>query len=212
MEKRQVVAYGRIIIGLLVFVAIATQIIYLTRHGAFNPANFFSYFTNLGNMFAATVFLVTGTALLGKAKSSTTEDGIRAANTLILGSVGIVYVTLLSEYDLGLLLPWVNIVMHYFMPLAVLADWLVWPPQMRLGIRQLMWWLLIPIGYLVYTLARGAIVGWYPYPFLDPDKQGGYGRVTLYCVAIAIGMILLLLLVRWVGNSLGGGLKSNRKK
>jgi hypothetical protein len=29
---------------------------------------------------------------------------------------------------------------------------------------------------------------WYPYPFLDPDEDGGYGAVALYCLGIAVGI------------------------
>ena len=39
-------------------------------------------------------------------------------------------------------------------------------------------------------MVRGALAGWYPYPFLDP-ANGGYGTVALYVVAIlAFGLVV----------------------
>jgi len=42
--------------------------------------------------------------------------------------VGIVYGILLRDEDLGALLPWINVVLHYVMPVVVVLDWLYQPP------------------------------------------------------------------------------------
>ena len=55
-------------------------------------------------------------------------------------------------------------------------------------------WQVFPLLYLIYVLVRGAIVGWYPYPFLDPAKVNGYGNVALY----ALGIMATFLLVSWL--------------
>jgi hypothetical protein len=50
-------------------------------------------------------------------------------------------------------------------------------------------------------MIRGPIAGWYPYPFLDP-ANGGYGSVAAYIVAIfAFGLVVITIL-RVVGNAL----------
>jgi hypothetical protein len=41
-----------------------------------------------------------------------------------------------------------------------------------------------PVLWLVFTLIRGAVIDWYPYPFLDAHAHG-YGRVAANCVLIA---------------------------
>jgi hypothetical protein len=41
---------------------------------------------------------------------------------------------------------------------------------------------------------------WYPYPFLDPHLQGGYGGVLPYIVAIAIGVGILGTAVIAIGR------------
>jgi hypothetical protein len=69
-------------------------------------------------------------------------------------------------------LPWVNIVLHYIMPVVMVVDWLVLPPKTTLSLQQTAYWLIYPLVYLVYTLVRGAAVGFYPYPFLNPATAG----------------------------------------
>lgn len=46
----------------------------------------------------------------------------------------------------------------------------------------------------------GAAVHWYPYPFLNPTHPGGYGRVVLYAVVLALFMGLLALAVNALGR------------
>ena len=60
--------------------------------------------------------------------------------------------------------------------------------------RHVGYWLIFPLLYLVYSIARGALAGFYAYPFFDPAKSGGYGGVALYCAAI----LLLFLLLSWL--------------
>lgn len=43
---------------------------------------------------------------------------------------------------------------------------------------------ILPLLYLIYLLVRGAVVGWYPYPFLNPVAVGGYGVVSAYVIGI----------------------------
>jgi hypothetical protein len=60
--------------------------------------------------------------------------------------------------------------------------------------------LAYPLVYLGNSLVRGSLVGWYPYPFLDPRGPGGYMGVAWMCLWIAVGMVVAALLVAWVGN------------
>ena len=48
-------------------------------------------------------------------------------------------------------------------------------------------------------MIRGAIDGWYPYPFLDPAK-GGYGQVAVTIVAVLVGFIVIVAALLWLGN------------
>jgi hypothetical protein len=98
-----------------------------------------------------------------------------------------VFTVLLSGLDPARLtaVPWDNTVLHYLMPIGVTLDWLLDRPVRRIGFREALPWLGVPLVYVGYSLVRGPLVDWYPYPFLDPT-DGGYGRVAVVSVVIAV--------------------------
>lgn len=54
--------------------------------------------------------------------------------------------------------------------------------------------------WLIYTMIRGLIIDWYPYPFLEPSQPGGYLAVTLYSVGIAITFMVFSWLLVIIGS------------
>jgi len=195
----------RLSIGILILVAVISQALYIHNVGALNIVNFLSYFTNLSNILAGVIFIFSGLYLAQSRNPNAKDDIIRGAATLYMAVTGLVYITLLSGEDLGLLMPWVNFVTHILAPIVIVSDWLYQPPRTKLVTKQISWWLIFPAGYLVYTLIRGSIVGWYPYPFLNPATVGGYGGVALYCLAILTAFFVL----SWLLMKLGRTLKRN---
>lgn len=183
---------ARLGLGILTWTAIGIQ---LTRHlgAGFLPLNFFSYFTILANAIAGSVLLVGAYVGMKQLAPPSWYDRARGAATLYMAVVGLVFVTLLRNVDLGGLLPWINIVHHYLMPVAVVADWLLVPPTHRPTWVDLLLFLTFPLAYVTYSLLRGALVGWYPYPFFNPALVGGYGVVLQY----VIGMLITFVAVGW---------------
>jgi hypothetical protein len=202
MNKRSALVTFRLAFGLLDLVAIIFQVIYLTRHRALNVVNFFSYFTILSNVLATLILIIGAFYLLRRRKPSHLEDGIRSAAVLYMAVTGIVYAALLSGQNLGLLLPWVNDVLHKIMPILVVADWLYQPARTKLKVKESPLLLVFPIIFLFYSLIRGPIVGWYPYLFLNPSKSGGYAGVAAYCVVILVLFFILSSLLVYSGNKL----------
>jgi len=41
------------------------------------------------------------------------------------------------------------------------------------------------VGALAFTLIRGAVIGWYPYPVMDVTTLG-YAKVVLNCVWVSV--------------------------
>jgi FAR-17a/AIG1-like protein len=116
--------------------------------------------------------------------------------------VGLVFAVLLRNVDLGALLPWVNFVLHYVMPVAIVLDWLVRPPVSKLKPGNILLAMVFPAAYLAYVVLRGASTGWYPYPFLNPANVGGYGGVATYALGIAFTFLLAGWALLVVGNRL----------
>ncbi|WP_404536838.1 Pr6Pr family membrane protein [Dyella agri] len=93
-----------------------------------------------------------------------------------------------------------DVILHRAMPVLCLLYWWLAVDKRALRWRQLGAWLLYPIGYFLYALARGAVDGWYPYPFLDVAALG-YLRVLLdgcgMLLGFAVVALVLLTLARW---------------
>lgn len=197
MQMRQFVTGYRIIFGLLGLSAIVTEIVVLIERGKFNPANFFSFFTIEANIFAVIAFIF-GALVAVSGKNSHTFALFRGAATLYMMITGIVFSILLAGLDVELTaVPWDNIVLHYIIPIVVILDWMIDPPKVRISFKQGLLWVVFPLAYLVYTLIRGGMVGWYPYPFLNPSTEG-YANVILTAIAITIvttGLVWVLVRV-----------------
>lgn len=186
----------------LTLFAIATQLSIHVRQG-FNVVNFFSYFTNLSNLFAAIVFAASAFQLLENKIPSRSADLARGISVVNMAVVGIVFSLLLRDVDLGSLLPWVNFLLHYVMPIVIVLDWLLLPPSAKFTVRQMLLCLLFPLLYLAYVVVRRASVNWYPYPFLNPANVGGYGGVALYAAGITGVFVLSACLLLTLDNRLG---------
>lgn len=74
--------------------------------------------------------------------------------------------------------PW----QHIAVPAALLA-WLVAGPRHWFRLKDVPAALLLPLAWVAYMLVRGAVVGAYPYGFVDVVTHG-YGEVTLTIAAI----------------------------
>jgi hypothetical protein len=162
-----------------------------------SDADYFSYFTVLSNLFATTMLL--NGALRPARERSRTVELLRGAAVAYILTTGIVYLLLLSGKAPAY--PWVNAILHYLMPVAVTLDWLLDPPRVHLDLaRTVVLWMAFPLLYILYTLARGAIVRWYPYLFVNPHRGGGYLLVAGDSLAVGIGIIALITATTWAGN------------
>ena len=181
---------------LLLALAALTAIGYDVASGpGVSDTDYFSYFTVLSNLFAAAMLLYGAL----RPERSQTVALLRGAAVAYILTTGIVYLLLLSGR--APTYPWVNAVLHYLMPVAVTLDWLLSPPSVLLRpMRTVVLWMAFPVLYIVYTLARGAIVGWYPYFFVNPHRSGGYLLVGADCLAVGLGIVALIAATTWAGN------------
>lgn len=205
MARRLFVISYRWVSVVLVVAAIVAQLAHSLRTTpAGSATNFFSFFTIESNIIAAAVFVIG--AVPGRIPAGRWYDLARGAATTYMAMTGVVYVTLLSDRPAGVdtTIPWVNEVLHYLMPLVVFLDWLIVPPRHVVRVWHALPWALYPLAFAGYTLLRGAMVHWYPYPFLDVD-QHGYGRIVVNCGGIAIGAAIFISSIVWLGNAMQAG-------
>ncbi|MDD7969892.1 Pr6Pr family membrane protein [Roseinatronobacter alkalisoli] len=148
------------------------------------------YFTIL------TTALTAGTFLAIAIRGRRLSFGWMSMLTLSMIMVGLVYHVLLSHlFNPRGLHWWIDQAFHTVLPAAVLWFWLmeVTRHEPRTGARPLLW-AIWPVCYGVYALLRGALTGWYPYPFLNVARLGWDGvlpnlaGVALVFVILAYGM------------------------
>lgn len=186
MTKKPFLIAYKLLFALLGFSAIVTEIVVLLERGTFNVVNFFSFFTIQVNILVCIVFLLS--AIFIAANKAKKLDTLRTATTVFILIVGIGFALLLAGLE-GVALtaaPWDNTVLHYIIPVAVLLDFFIDRPQSRQRFKKLLIWLLYPLAYFAYTMIRGAIVGWYPYPFLNPNNS------TYAEIAVAVAGLFIL--------------------
>jgi len=186
---------SRFILGIMGLIAIIVQMTHGLRYNGLVLSNFFSFFTIQSNILIVAV-LVIGAIVSTKQFYSPQFQLVRGAVTTYIMTTGIVYFLFLRgmEAELQTTIPWVNFVLHTLLPLYALFDWLAAPSRNLISFRRMWLWILYPLAYLVYTLVRGPLVDWYPYPFLDP-RISGYGQVLISSIFITILILLCSLIV-----------------
>ena len=189
---RRAFAVLRILVGLLVLSALVTQITAELLHDSFAPGEYFSYFTIESSMMNVVVLLVGGTLAWKWHRDTELFRSVRVAILSYAVITGLVYNVLLRNIpgDGSYEPPrWCNEVMHVWVPIFILLDWLLAPGRVRVPWSRL--WLVIsfPLAWLAFTMLRGGITGWYPYPFLEPAGPAGIPGVLIYVVGIAAFII-----------------------
>ena len=157
--------------------------------------NLFSYFTIQSNLF------VLGTSIA--LAVSIHRDGTLWRVLRLDAMLGIIITGLVYDFVLAQLVHpegWAlaaTIGFHYISPWATLVGWLIFGPRPRMGRRVLLLAFIWPLAWLVLTFVRGALTGWYPYPFLDVDLIGFSDSVrnSAVILLIAIGIAALLTLL-----------------
>ena len=174
--------------ALIGWVSLGLQLILVLDHrvvpAAMAVLRFFTYFTILTNLLAASMF--TALALPRTRKSSwLSMPATITAVTAYMTVVAIVYNTVLRGLvELHGLNSVLNELHHVFLPLATLLFWLVFVPKKGLRWRSAFGWLIYPFAYIVWVILFGAWTGFYPYPFTNAAVLG-------YPRALANGLIIL---------------------
>ena len=163
--------------------------------------NFFSFFTIESNVLAV-ISLVIGAVVVAAGRSETAAFTVfRLVAVTYMTVTLIVYNLLLRGIELpqGQTVPWSNEILHVVGPLLIIADWLFAPGRHRLEWNRVWAVVVFPIVWAAYTLIRGPIVGWYPYPFLNPgNSENGYLSVAFYVILIAAVMVGVGAAAIWV--------------
>lgn len=148
---------------------------------------FFGYFTILTNL---AIVAVAATAAMG-AGGFFARPRVRAGVALYIAVTGLIYVLILRHLWQPQGADWVaDTGLHYVMPVLYLAWWVLAVPHGKLQFRDLLKWLLFPLVYLGWALLVGAMIGLYPYPFINLAALG-WGRTLANAVGVLFGFLVL---------------------
>lgn len=187
----------RLALASLLLVALVSQLFIGLSRSELTVVRFFSYFTVLSTTLAV-IMLILLAARPGR------DDArwfalFRGGVTVYMSVTALVYAVLLAPNlaDVAVPEPWIDWTIHVIGPVALAVDWFVFPPPIELGRHAPTIWLGFPATYLGYSLIRGPIVDWYPYPFLNPDEVGGYAVVAFWSVVVLVVSFGLGYLYQW---------------
>ena len=167
-------------------------------------ANYFSFFTILTNLLVAVGLTLSSVAPSSRWGSVFSRPAAASGTAIYIAIVGVTYSFLLRDL-------WnpqgaekvADVLLHDFVPLLYVAYWLVFVPKGRLRWNDVLYWLPYPLIYFGYSLVRGAMTGWYPYPFIDVNGIG-YARVFTNAAMLVCGFLAVASLTvagdRWLGQ------------
>lgn len=95
---------------------------------------------------------------------------------------------------------WSDQGLHTAVPMLFDLYWLIFAPKSGLRWPDAGRWMFYPSLYAAYALARGALDGWYPYPFIDVDQLGYpavLANVAGLAFAVGLGASVLIGYARW---------------
>ena len=159
--------------------------------------NLLAFFTQITNIVVNTWLILVGIALLFNLKRKykfLTKPHIQGALTLYIFVVGLIYCGILfwftepysPEHWWG---NFVNIWHHLIIPTGMVILWWRMPHQGHIRKRTLLYWMIYPIAYLIFSEIRGLVIRWYPYPFLDPSSG----------ILFPLGLISLAIVITGFG-------------
>lgn len=160
---------------------------------------FFSFFTILTNILVA--LCATGVWRKGLHEANFfSRSSTLTATTVYIVIVGLVYnIVLRMLWEPQGLQLWVDEWLHSVIPSLFFFFWLLFVPKGGLKWKDVLAWLIYPLVYVLLIIFRGALSGFYPYPFIDLSKIT-YHDALVNAGAVMMGFLVLSLLLIGIGK------------
>ena len=88
-----------------------------------------------------------------------------------------------------------NEVIHSYAPVLVVVEYLLSLKAFSIRLRAALWVAVFPLIWLVFSVVRGVITGWWPYWFLNPTGEAGLTGMLSYVGAITVFFLVLGFLI-----------------
>lgn len=189
----------------IAWAAVLVQMVMSIQHGlatgdsfARATIDYFSYFTVTTNTLVALVLTVPWLAPESPVGKWLARPHMTAMTCAAIIVVGLAYHVLLSSINHPTGIEYVtDLGLHYIVPTLFTLHWVLAAPKAGLRYGHLPSFAIYPTVYFLYLVARGAMVGEYPYFFVDVNSigLGGAARNAAGILAfyLAVGAFLLLV-------------------
>jgi len=149
-----------------------------------------SYFTEWSSLVVA---ISTTLLALAPTRATLLRRVLRLDSLLMITVTAIVYAVLLAPKAVVtgwsvLTNPW----QHIVVPAVTVIVFLGWGPRGWIDGKVVAWSLALPVAWLAWALVRGAIVGSYPYAFLDVATYGYASVFQTIAMILAFGLAVAL--------------------
>lgn len=160
---------------------------------------YLGYFTITTNVLVALALTAAASGARGATSRFFGRPDVHTAIAMSIAIVSVIYNLLLRQlwHPQGWQLA-ADVTLHDVMPALFLLHWWLAVSKQTLRWPQVFVWQLYPAAYFAYVLARGAVNGWYPYPFLDVPTLG-YLRVVIDACVVLLAFIAVALLLVALG-------------
>lgn len=156
--------------------------------------NYFAQFTILSVLFASALMIFGGAVR----REPAALVHLRAMAMTALGVAAVLHATLLGG-QAGLSGEVVNALLHVVFPVLAVLEWAGVRSRGRTRWFTPLVGLAFPVVFLAGTLLRGALVGWYPYDFVDPGLQGGYAGLVSSLAIVLVAFLVIGAVVTLIG-------------
>ncbi|MES2222156.1 MAG: Pr6Pr family membrane protein, partial [Acidobacteriota bacterium] len=201
---------GMVLIAAIAWFALLLQLFLMVRQavpGSFLHAviNYFSFFTILTNLLVALCTTLPWLVRYSGTGQFFLQPSIESAIAVYIAVVGITYSLLLRHmWNPQGMQKLADVLLHDVVPVLYVVFWVFLVPKFSLRWSDAVRWLSYPLLYTAYTLARGFVVHWYPYHFIDVDTIG-LPSALLHTAGLLLtffGLGLLFIAIgRWTARS-----------
>ena len=186
---RRAFGVARLLLAALALCGLIGYFVFTLGVAGFYISYFFSYFTVQSGIAGCTVFLLAGLRALHTETDPVWLDLLRVGVTTYILVSGVVYALITfqpANVAYAISIPWSSQILHFWIPALAVIDWFVDPDKARLPWKHLGLVMVFPMFWLIFTLIRGDLLGWYPYFFLDARLVSGPLETGIYYVLIVV--------------------------
>ncbi|MSO28123.1 MAG: hypothetical protein EXQ60_08745 [Candidatus Nanopelagicales bacterium] len=152
-----------------------------------------TYFTILSNVIVAIVMTL---LFLRPGRDSKLMRVLRLDSLIMIVVTGVIYNLLLGRGVTHEGLDFVSYgLQHVTTPILTVLVWLIVGPRGWINLKVIALALIIPLTWAGFALFRGAVIGAYPYSFVDVATKGLASVLAFIAVIVVVAIILALVLM-----------------